>query len=308
MMKHSVDVITNITECLNTGQIPVVVADQPLYAELKYLQWALPDRYGDGKLVVLMGGLHIEMSLWNCIGDILENSGWTTVLVEAEVSSPGGGSLLLKSHHLTKTRAAHEVTLLALHKLKMDAYTDSCTSLTFSEWKQQMNEKSATFAYWNLIMQLQAKVFSFVRAQRSMDFSLYVQTLDELAYLYFSLNHQNYARWLSVHIADLKVIPEAIYEEFMMGNFVTNKTKKRFSAMAYDQRHEQNNKILKVNITYFIDNNRLLFETAYVLYIFLHHIYLWVTFISFLGSRRYHRNDGGPCSTSKVASMWTSVD
>ena len=44
MMKHSVDDITSITEYHNTGQIPVVAADQPLYAELKYLQWALPDR------------------------------------------------------------------------------------------------------------------------------------------------------------------------------------------------------------------------------------------------------------------------
>ena len=36
-----------------------------------------------------VGGLHIEMTLWNTIGDFLEGSGWTPALCEAGVGSSG---------------------------------------------------------------------------------------------------------------------------------------------------------------------------------------------------------------------------
>ena len=44
---------------------------------------------GEEKYVVMFGGLHLEMALWNTLGDLLDASSWTTALVEAEVASPG---------------------------------------------------------------------------------------------------------------------------------------------------------------------------------------------------------------------------
>ena len=57
-----------------------------------------------------------------------------------------------------------------------------------------------------------------------------------------------YSRWLSVHIKDLLEIPgshENVYEEFINGNFVVQKTNRKFSAMGLDQAHEQNNNVIK---------------------------------------------------------------
>ena len=52
----------------------------------------------------MMGGLHLEHTLEhtrNTLGDVLEDSGWTTALSEAEVASSGTADSFLKVAHLT---------------------------------------------------------------------------------------------------------------------------------------------------------------------------------------------------------------
>ncbi len=76
MVKHGMDIIIKATLHVNPGQVPVLTVDQPLYAIAKEMQWSWPDQYGEGKYVVLMGGLHIEMALLNVLGNWLDGSGW----------------------------------------------------------------------------------------------------------------------------------------------------------------------------------------------------------------------------------------
>ena len=76
----------------------------------KIVQWKWPATHGESIYVVVLGGLHTEMALWNTLGDILEGSGWISALTEAEVTSSGiAAAAFLKSAHLT--RHAHQVTL-----------------------------------------------------------------------------------------------------------------------------------------------------------------------------------------------------
>lgn len=122
MIKHGMDVQRKAIQYLNPGQIPVTTFDQPLYALAKLVQWKWPVTYGESVYVVLLGGLHIEMALWNTLGDLLEASGWTTALTEAEVASPGTADSFLKVSHLTRTRHAHQVTFLTLKRLQKEAF------------------------------------------------------------------------------------------------------------------------------------------------------------------------------------------
>ena len=71
------------TEFLNPGQVAGVAFDAPLYALGKLIQWKWPDTHGEGKFVVMFGGLHIEMAMWRTYSDYLEGSGWTNALTEA---------------------------------------------------------------------------------------------------------------------------------------------------------------------------------------------------------------------------------
>ena len=85
-----------------------------------------------------MGGLHLEMALWGCVGDLLEGTGWTTVLTEAEVASSGVSNSFLKVSHLARTRMAHEITLLSLFVVMSDAYSNSGTTESFNEWRENL--------------------------------------------------------------------------------------------------------------------------------------------------------------------------
>ena len=54
------DIARAVTSYLNPGQIPVIVADQPLYTIMKKLQWKYPDSHGEDKFVIMLGAKHIE--------------------------------------------------------------------------------------------------------------------------------------------------------------------------------------------------------------------------------------------------------
>ena len=64
----------------------------------------------------------------------------------------------------------------------------------------------------------------------------------------FTLNHNNDARWLSLHVDDLLKLeytcPDA-YKEFCNGYFVISKTENLVSSIAINQAHKQNNAVIK---------------------------------------------------------------
>ena len=114
MIKHGMDVERQAFTFLNPGQIPITTFDQPLFSLAKFVQWKWPDTHDEKVHVIMLGGLHTEMALWNTLGDVLEGSGWTAALTQADVASSGTADSYLKATHLTRTRHAHQVTLLTL--------------------------------------------------------------------------------------------------------------------------------------------------------------------------------------------------
>ena len=109
-----------------------------------------------------------------------------------------------------------------------------------------MIEKSPTFQYWNTILNIEITGLIMIRAHRDQNFPLYVESLKELTPWFFALDHQNYARWLPVHINDMERLPPAVLKQFVENGFwVVTKTCNKFSAIPIDQAHEQNNKIVK---------------------------------------------------------------
>ena len=192
---------------------------------------------------------YIEMVLWKTMGDLLEGSGWTSCLAESEIASAGTADSMLKAAHLTRTRHAHQVTLATLHILQQEAFSLSRQSRdndTYTAWLKHMVEKSPTFMFWDLIILYETLILVFVRAHRENNFPLYVEVLEQLAPLFFALDHTNYARWLPIHIKDMKSLPTTIRDEFEKeGNWVISKTSNKFSSIPFDQAHEQENRYVK---------------------------------------------------------------
>ena len=76
MSRHS-----KAVQYLNPGQTPVMACDQPLFDITKQIQWISPKIYGEDVYVIMLGGLHIEMTAWKALGKWLDSSGWTSALV-----------------------------------------------------------------------------------------------------------------------------------------------------------------------------------------------------------------------------------
>ena len=94
--------------------------------------WYLPNEYGHRKVALMLGVLHIEMVMLGCLGDLLEDSGWTVALSNSGITSPGNDALLT-GHDVAKTKYMHQVTALALHQLMVSSYDEHIESKSSTE-------------------------------------------------------------------------------------------------------------------------------------------------------------------------------
>ena len=104
------------------------------------------------------------------------------------------------------------------------------------------------FQYWHTALQLELLLLVFLKSLRASDFHLYVDGLSKMLPWFFAMNHTNYARWLPVHLRNMRSLDQKVPRvgsELKKGLFTVNKTLKRFSSIAIDQAHEQNNAMVK---------------------------------------------------------------
>ena len=254
MVKHGMDIIKQVTKHINPVQIPVLTVDQPLYAIAKKIQWTWPNTYGEKWFVVFMGGLHIEMNILSLLGDWLGGSGWIHVMTSANVTTEGRALGLQKGSQTSRSQWAHQVFAAALSILLNMSYVayqatmPDDETVAFDDWCRQMSSKHPQFDYWHKVLQLEILFLQFMRSQREGLFCLYVESLGKIIPWMFALDHYHYARWLTAHVKDMLALENlcpSTYTQFMNGNFVTQKSRHKFSAMAHDQVHEQLNAMVK---------------------------------------------------------------
>ncbi len=179
MIRHSMDVVKKAVDILNPGQVPIITADQPLYTVAKQIQWSWPDTHGEKDFIVMFGGLHIEMASLKTLGDLLDGSGWTAALAQADVATSGTADSFLKASHVTHTRRAHQITASSLYVLLQKAYSEYSSveeednQLSLEDWCAARAEACPHFQFWYIILQLELTVMIYVRAIREADFLLY---------------------------------------------------------------------------------------------------------------------------------------
>ena len=110
-----------------------------------------------------------------------------------------------------------------------------------------MDTDHPQFCCWNKVLQLECLFLAFIRSQREANYPLYVETLTAIIPWIFAMDHYHYARWLTVHVTDFQELQNDSHThcEFAKGNLVTQKSSHKFSALAHDQIHEQQNGIVK---------------------------------------------------------------
>jgi hypothetical protein len=88
-----------------------------------------PEEYGEDKIIMSMGCLHIEMAYLNEIGDWLGGSGWDALIVEAGISTTGRAESYLSGSGVKHSRYAHILSCAALHLLLVETHGNSLNSL-----------------------------------------------------------------------------------------------------------------------------------------------------------------------------------
>jgi len=64
----------------------------------------------------------------------------------------------------------------------------------------------------------------------------------------FALDRHHYARWMIIYVKDLLHLEKncpSVHAQILRGNFVIQKTRNKFSALTYNQVHEQLNAVAK---------------------------------------------------------------
>ena len=201
----------------------------------------------------MLGPLHIEMMVDCLIGDWLQGIGWVESLAKAGIVTEGRGDGVLKSAHVTRARYCHQVSAFVLSILMDRAYEAYRSEtrgdqMSFEDWQEDSCRESYSFNYWKTAYELELLLLKFVRSIRTGNFKLYIQVLTDILPWCFVLDHQNYARWLSVHVRDmvnLEHMHPELFNKFCEGFFVVNKTQNPFSMIGLDHNHEQANRTVK---------------------------------------------------------------
>ena len=232
MIKHAITVVMKAVKHLNPGQTAVIAFDQPLFVLAKEIQWRHPDTMGEDKLVIMLGGLHIELAVLKAIGSWLSGSGWTEAVAKAGITSAGRAESLVTSAHITRTRYAHQVTASSLYILQQRAYKKHLDSVedaySFPDWCKDQSKKIPQFQFWNITLKFELLILILVRSFRQSDLTLYLSALMAITPWMFALDRTNYARWLPVHIRDKAELPNKhphVYKEFTSGGKNTQQKK-----------------------------------------------------------------------------------
>ena len=174
MVRHTMDIIDRVHKSLKIDQPIIVTADQPVYAIGKQVQWLYPDEYGDCKVVMMMGPLHIEMNFIGMLGNWLESSGWTECLVKAKITTPGKAESFLSGSHPKRSRYAHQVTCAALSTLMNEAYMQSNSEEDQNSWMSERKNASSQFLYWYIVMELETLLLVLIKSLRTGNFQVFV--------------------------------------------------------------------------------------------------------------------------------------
>ena len=193
--------------------------------------------------------LHIEMAFLSAIGDWLEGSGWTQALEKGNISTTGRIESFLSGKKVKRTRYVHQVSLAVLLQLAEKAFEEQEEFRDFETWKESKTKENANVCFWFHAIDLETLLFSLTKSLRDADFGLFVQCIKEIIPWMFALDHTHCARWMSVFLKGLQLIPSkypSIFEEFKRSYFTIKNGNRKFSNIGVDQGHEQNNQMIKI--------------------------------------------------------------
>jgi len=113
------------------------------------------------------------------------------------------------------------------------------------------NANNPVFRVFRQYMCMVLEMMMFIRAVRTANWKLHLQTLEIFTKYFFAHDRLNYARMIPLYLAEMKSLPDTdpdIYDEFRNGNWVVNKNSQvTVCCLGADNGLEHNNRSMKVS-------------------------------------------------------------
>lgn len=228
-------------------------------------------------IFINLGAFHIQMAFFKAIGKYIDACGITDILVQAEVLAEGSVNGFLSSKHFNRCKRIHPLLSGALQILNFEQFmlennfdADTLTEdlnylkTNFIEIDESLNipatlqetlnnyenfveeilhgSRGKTAQYYMQYIEFINIYFRFTRSIRTSNFELYLDSLFDIANLFFTFNQPNYARWILQYLCnliDLKLNKSELLNDFMRGAFGVKRTNNKFSRSPVDLTLEQ---------------------------------------------------------------------
>uniref|UniRef100_A0ABD2X8Y1 Uncharacterized protein n=1 Tax=Trichogramma kaykai TaxID=54128 RepID=A0ABD2X8Y1_9HYME len=112
----------------------------------------------------------------------------------------------------------------------------------FNEFVKVSCSESELFKYWNNVLLLINLLFDLIRADRTGNWLLHLDTVEKLQPIFLIMDSTNYSRWSAVYLSDMQSLPQKapeVFEHFMQGRFTVKRSNVPFTSVATDQALEQ---------------------------------------------------------------------
>lgn len=142
---------------------------------------------------------------------------------------------------MSQRRHACQVTVGTHNTLLKQVYEDSGIEMAFvlEDWVLLASQESPTFKFWLLKQIPTDHIHLWISGTK---FKLLIITQWKLVPLLFSLDHQNYTRWIPILIRELDVLPDRIHVDFENGHWMITHSNQHFLSLPNNHAHEQANK------------------------------------------------------------------
>lgn len=117
----------------------------------------------------------------------------------------------------------------------VDQLSDVCSSEHVRDLMEELDNTysgNLNFRLWTSYMEMVEILLAFIRAERDGNWVLHLEAFAEMLPWLTIYDHTNYARWGPVYLADMKSLEKTapgVHAEFVNGNFVVKRTKRRFN-------------------------------------------------------------------------------
>jgi hypothetical protein len=132
------------------------------------------------------------------------------------------------NHHLATNSVKELESVLTLH-----------ISPLLDQFKEWGAEKSQTFQFWMMFLDVCEILLQNIHAERAGEWSKHLKSIFKMLPYMFAANRVNYARWLPTYLLDMISIPDELKAQFEDGQFTVRETSRCFNGIWSDMATEK---------------------------------------------------------------------